>query len=60
MKDWAHQLRLLANESAHPDNSSAPQNTDVRDILRFLDFLLKYLYTLPHEIAEYRNRRKTP
>jgi hypothetical protein len=58
MKDWAHELRLLANESAHPDNSTTPNQTDVSDILSFLDFLLVYLYTLPHDIAEYRARRK--
>jgi hypothetical protein len=59
MKDWAHELRLLANESAHPDTSEAvtPNKADVSDVLRFLDFLLVYLYNLPHQIAEYRNRR---
>lgn len=59
MRDWAHEVSLLANESAHPDDSEAvtPNQTDVSDILSFLDFLLVYLYDLPHQIAEYRNRR---
>jgi hypothetical protein len=59
MKEWAHELRLLANESAHPDDSEGvtPNQKDVTDILSFLDFLLVYLYNLPHEIAEYRKRR---
>ena len=30
---------------------------DVRDVVKFLDFLLQYLYNLPNEIAEYRKRR---
>ena len=29
----------------------------VRDVIEFLDFLLQYLYTLPHEIKQYRERR---
>jgi hypothetical protein len=62
MKDWAHELRQLGNESAHPDPSSAEAATpdDVRDVIKFLDFLLQYLFDLPHEIAEYRNRKETP
>lgn len=58
MKDWAHELRELGNESAHPDpaaGKSSPQ--DVRDVVEFLDFLLQYLYNLPHEIEQYRQRR---
>jgi len=60
MRDWAHELRLLANESSHPDNAVAPNERSVSDILSFLDFLLVYLYTLPHQIAEYRTRRNSP
>ena len=63
MKEWAHELRELGNESAHPDpekGKSSPE--DVRDVIEFLDFLLQYLYDLPHQIGEYRKRRqpKTP
>jgi hypothetical protein len=58
MKEWAHELRELGNESAHPESSPAKSSADdVRDIVEFLDFLLKYLYNLPHEIQEYRQRR---
>jgi len=26
-------------------------------VIQFLDFLLQYLYSLPHEIDQYRQRR---
>jgi hypothetical protein len=59
MKDWAHEVRLLANESAHPEapmpDEVSPQ--DVRDILNFLDLLLLYLYDLPKQIEDYRQRK---
>jgi len=61
MKDWAHELRELGNESAHPGQTQgATQPDDARDIVEFLDFLLKYLLDLPHQIAEYRARRTKP
>ena len=43
MKDWAHELRDLGNDSAHPEPSAEPPTPqDVRDVLEFLDFLLEY------------------
>lgn len=59
MKEWAHELRLLGNEAAHPhENQEAPDPQDVRDACEFLDFLVNYLYNLPHEIEQYRARRE--
>jgi hypothetical protein len=59
MKEWAHELRDLANDAAHPGPGAPTSSSDdVRDVIEFLDFLLQYLYTLPHEIAEYRKRRQ--
>ena len=63
MTEWAHELRVLGNESAHPRaDGDQPARSDVRDVVEFLDFLFQYLYNLPHEIDEYRKRRarKTP
>ncbi|HEY1074753.1 MAG TPA: DUF4145 domain-containing protein [Patescibacteria group bacterium] len=57
IKDWAHELRLLGNKSAHPKSDEGdvdPQN--VKDIIKFLDFMLKYTYDLPKEIDNYRDR----
>jgi Domain of unknown function (DUF4145) len=41
MKDWAHEVRLLANESAHPEAPTPADVTpqDVRNIVDFLDLL---------------------
>ncbi len=59
MGEWAHELRLLANESAHPNLAPAPPSPeDTRDILSFLDFLLYCLYDLPFEIQSFRQRRQ--
>jgi hypothetical protein len=58
MQEWAHELRDLANDSAHPkpgQPETAPQ--DAKDIVRFMDYLLDFLYSLPHAIREYRDRR---
>lgn len=59
MQDWAHEVRLLANESAHPEAPAPPPATpqDARDIVDFLDYLMFYLYDLPQQISEYRQRK---
>ncbi len=61
MKDWADEVRLLANESAHPEAPIPADATppDSRDIVNFMDLLLLYLYDLPKQIENYR-QRKTP
>ncbi len=59
MRDWSDHVRELGNDSAHPDPSQGPTDPqDARDIVNFLDFLLEYLYSLPHQIQEYRERGK--
>lgn len=58
MRDWSHNVRELANDSAHPNPDLSPTSPkDASDIVGFLDFLLEYLYTLPKRISEYRARR---
>jgi len=60
MKDWAHSVRELGNESAHPDPQKGPTNhEDARDIVSFMDYLFEYLYTLPYRIDEYRKRQNS-
>lgn len=57
MKEWAHELRELANDSAHPKpGQPATDPKDARDIVNFLDFLLDVVYNLPHRIEQFRNR----
>lgn len=52
MKDWAQEVRLLANESAHPEAPVAIVVTpeDAKDIVHFLDLLLLYLCDFPKQI----------
>lgn len=57
MRDWAHEVRGLGNDSAHPVPDQAPTDPrDAHDIVQFLDFFLQYSYSLPKKINEYRAR----
>lgn len=57
MREWSDHVRELGNDSAHPTvGQAATDPRDAKDIVRFLDFLLEYLYTLPHQIKQYRER----
>jgi hypothetical protein len=59
MKEWSDNVRELGNDSAHPKPGQPPTDPqDAQDIINFLDFLLEYLYDLPHRIAKYRERGK--
>ena len=59
MQEWANHIRELGNDSAHPNLEQDPTNPqDTYDIVKFLTFLLEYLYTFPHQIQQYRERRK--
>lgn len=58
VKDWSHEVRELGNDSAHPAPEQQATDPDAaRDIVEFLDYLLQYLYTLPHRIDQYRKRQ---
>lgn len=59
MREWSDHVRDLGNDSAHPNPAQEPTSPkDAQEIVRFLDFLLEYLYSLPHRIEEYRGRKK--
>lgn len=58
MKEWANELRFLRNNSVHPKKDAAELNPqDVEDVVEFLDYLLRYLYDLPKQIGDFRNRK---
>jgi len=60
MKEWAHEVRGLGNDSAHPSvDQAATDPRDARDIIQFLDFFLEYSYSLPKKINDYRARRSS-
>lgn len=57
MKEWSENVRVLGNESAHPNSEQGATNPqDAKDVIRFLDFLMVYLYNLPEQIKKYRER----
>ena len=41
MKEWADQIRLLGNESAHPDPAQVIDSQDARDVVEFLNFFTR-------------------
>lgn len=58
MRDFAHEVRVLANEGAHPQPGAAGTNEkDARDAVEFLSFLMTVMYNLPKQIEDYRKRR---
>ena len=59
LQEWAHEVRELGNESAHPTPEQQPTNArDAKDIVQFLDYFLEYSYTLPKQIREFRKRKE--
>jgi hypothetical protein len=59
MKEWAHEVRELGNDNAHPTPGDKGTNEkDAKDVVDFLEVLLTMTYDLPHQIAQYRSRRK--
>jgi hypothetical protein len=56
MQEWAHELRVLGNDAAHPtpgDNGISER--DARHAVKFLRVLLTLLHDLPKEIKEFRS-----
>jgi hypothetical protein len=59
MREWSDTLRELANDSAHPKPGQPPRDPkDANDVTQFLDFLLEYLYSPPHQINLYRETKE--
>jgi hypothetical protein len=61
MKDWSHAIRVLGNENAHPTpGDEGAEQQDATDVVEFLGHLLTMAYDLPHDIEQYRDRKKLP
>lgn len=59
MKEWSDEVRELGNNATHPLPDQPETNSkDAKDIVYFLDFLTTYLYDLPKQIKDYRERKK--
>ena len=60
MMDWSNEVRELGNKSAHPNPGETPSSAqDAGALVRFLDFFLECIYSLPHRIEEFRQRSET-
>jgi Domain of unknown function (DUF4145) len=59
MQEWAHEVRELATEGTHPQpGTKGTAEKDAKDVVEFLSFLMTVMYNLPHQIGEYRARKK--
>jgi hypothetical protein len=60
ISNWAHTIRLLGNDGAHPYNKGSLTNvtkSDLDEMLRFMESYLKYVYEMPYEVAK-KSRRQ--
>ncbi|MBS7702689.1 DUF4145 domain-containing protein [Chelatococcus asaccharovorans] len=61
MVEWAHEVRVLGNENAHPEPGAQGTNAaDAHAVVEYLSMLVKIVFDLPHQIAEHRGRKATP
>lgn len=51
MSQWAHQIRLEANDQRHADdNASLPTEVDVKRVVEFAIALGEFLFVLPNRV----------
>lgn len=51
MAQWAHEVRLDANDQRHADNSaSLPTETDAKKVIDFAEALAQFLFVLPQKV----------
>jgi hypothetical protein len=60
MKEWAHEVRELGNDNAHPTpGGTGTTRSDATDVVNFFGLALRMIYDLPNEITQFRARKKT-
>lgn len=60
MRDWAHEIRLSANEPRHADDSfQGATNADAKQVIEFAEALGEYLYVLPARVKKWQSLATT-
>ena len=58
MAEWAHDVRLDANDSRHVDEAAAPPTTeDAKRVVSFAETLTEILFVLPARVRRARKRQ---
>jgi hypothetical protein len=53
MKDFGHEVRVLANEGTHPQpGTTGTDEKDAKDVVEFLGLLMTMMYDLPKQIED--------
>jgi hypothetical protein len=56
MRDWAHEIRLSANEPRHADDDfDGATNADAKQVIEFAEALGEYLYVLPARVKKWQS-----
>ena len=56
LKEWAHAVRLIGNETLHEDSLTSKE--DAEDLYYFVEAFLTYTFTLPNRLKERMHRKK--
>jgi len=58
LQAWAHDVRELGEEAAHPRTAQSPSAAqDAAEVVNFSDFMFEYLYLFPKRIDQFRERK---
>jgi len=57
LAEWAHQIRILGNAGAHPNELDPVTLEEAEDLARLIGALVEYLYVTPAKVQRARNRR---
>ncbi len=61
LRDWAWEMPNLDADELHANGAQPPDPAHAAtDLVRFLEFLLEYLYELPARIRDHRRRSERP
>lgn len=56
MRDWAHEIRLSANEPRHADDDfQGATSEDAKQVIEFAEALGEYLYVLPARVKKWQS-----